>query len=220
MLLTTQNTEQNMGVKKPSMKDILDAKKRNERFRYLFKLPTEETLTVKFDASLSYKTVFVQGKIYLSPNYVCFHSLLPEDKGGLRQGGNGQITAGAGASGSSPNGGSSSSSMSNFPIGVKGLRDGGMLAESVLRGRRANHSFINTASQAPFLKLVVPFVEITQMGLEDDGPGAYLIALNTKRNQVLTFTLVLSGAESTVFASVRVLNHQHRRVYANPRAQE
>lgn len=190
-------------TKKPSMKDILDTKKRNERFRALFQLPTEESLERKFDASLSFRKVFVQGKVYLSPNYACFHSLLPEDKDELRQQTNVQATnAGGNQAGVSLVGSGTAPLTSSGTFGVKGIRDGGVLADNVLRGRRSSTTgFINSSSSSPFLKMVVPFVEITQMGLEDDGPGSYLVAVNTKRNQVRSYILPMPQYMSSVLVS-------------------
>ncbi len=178
------------------MKDVLETKKRNEHFRFLFQLPADESLLHKFDASLSFRKVFVLGRVYLSAHYACFHSLLPADKAELRLAGgltgSGSVALGVGGVGADV---STALNGSGGGIRARGLRDGGVLADSVLRGRRGSSSFggggsgssgAGAGGAAPFLKVVVPFVEIAQIGLEDDGPGSYLIALNTKRNQVPT----------------------------------
>jgi hypothetical protein len=200
-------------ARKPSMKDVLEAKKRNDHFRFLFQLPSDEALLHKFEASLSFRKVFVIGRIYISAHYACFHSLLPEDKAEQRlaNANANHASSSLTGSGSTPltgatdaaaaGGGSGSGGGGGGGSRVRGLRDGGVLADSVMRGRRASSSFMSGVAassgasalvaggssglaSAPFLKLVVPFSEIAQIGLEDDGPGSFLIALNTKRNQV------------------------------------
>ena len=124
------------------MKDVLETKKRNEHFRFLFQLPADESLLHKFDASLSFRKVFVLGRIYLSAHYACFHSLLPADKAELRLAGgltgSGSVALGVGGVGADV---STALNGSGGGSRARGLRDGGVLADSVLRGRRGSSSF-------------------------------------------------------------------------------
>jgi len=189
------------------MKDLLETKKQNEQFRNLFRLPPEEGLESKFLASLCFTKVFVLGKIYLSTNYACFHSLMPEEKEEMKL---------------HNNGGNIVSGSSVETSRIKGVRDSGVLADSVLRGRRG--SFYSNSGPPAFLNLVIPFVEIVEIGLEDDGPG-YLMAVNTTWNKVLfiLFTRALTpkwNANEKSSLSVYLLNQRCRALQPHPRIQE
>lgn len=66
----------NAPKKLPLLKRDLDARAQSEAYRAAFRLPTEERLDGSLECSLwtPYNKHSVRGKLYLSPNYVCFES--------------------------------------------------------------------------------------------------------------------------------------------------
>ncbi|CAN8030869.1 unnamed protein product [Ixodes persulcatus] len=66
----------NVPKKLPHLKRDLDARAQSEAYRTTFRLPLEERLDGTLDCSLwtPYNKQLVRGKLYLSPNYVCFES--------------------------------------------------------------------------------------------------------------------------------------------------
>ncbi|XP_077527429.1 TBC1 domain family member 8/9 isoform X2 [Haemaphysalis longicornis] len=66
----------NAPKKLPLLKRDLDARAQSEAYRAMFRLPTEERLDGSLECSLwtPYNKQTVRGKLYLSPNYICFES--------------------------------------------------------------------------------------------------------------------------------------------------
>ncbi len=91
---------------------MLDIRKRNEEFRSLFGLPQHEELITKHEASISYKSTWVLGKIYLSKNFTCFHSLLQDDREELMKKPKSER--------------------------LVGIRDGGVIADNSIKGRKGS----------------------------------------------------------------------------------
>lgn len=62
--------------KLPHLKRDLDARAQSETYRTTFRLPLDERLDGTLDCSLwtPYNKQAVRGKLYLSPNYICFES--------------------------------------------------------------------------------------------------------------------------------------------------
>jgi len=75
-------TEDNTNSIKDTSEDGLKSKKKDEHFRKLFKLPLEESLEEEFTCSLFIKSVKVApyGKLYVSKDFMCFHSSINETK--------------------------------------------------------------------------------------------------------------------------------------------
>ncbi|KAL6062411.1 GTPase activating protein (GAP) [Balamuthia mandrillaris] len=159
-------------AKKKSTKEILDLRKRNEHYQTLFHLPAEEVLELKMDCSLRVKNIFVAGKLYVSPDFVCFHSLLPEDENEDRNKRRSLVL-----------------SRNSAGIGVVDITQvlGGVVMEGISQSQGLMRRRITGEE---LTQVVIPFTEISDIVLQDIGSigstyRPHLVNINTRRNKFL-----------------------------------
>ncbi|KAL6079447.1 GTPase activating protein (GAP) [Balamuthia mandrillaris] len=168
----SRNEADDLLAKKKSTKEILDLRKRNEHFQTLFHLPAEEVLELKLDCSLRVKNIFVAGKLYVSPDFVCFHSLLPEDENEERNKRRSLVL-----------------SRNSAGIGVVDITQvlGGVVMEGISQSQGLMRRRINGEE---LTQVVIPFTEISDIVLQDIGSigstyRPHLVNINTRRNKFL-----------------------------------